>query len=239
MINVKQVVSTEPYVDLTQIGKSEDTFDEIVDKVEILSKKTYLSLRNVMLLIAILLPIVFLVSRKWVGMQPSISAFYHTDMQNVFVGALFAIGICLYVYKGYSPLEDFSLTVAGLFLFGVALFPTSDPKNIITVPEYSKTIHESCAIIFFGFIALVCIKCRKTAFGITSKDFHTAYNITAILMGLLLAAAGVLVLIKIFWGVKFTNSTFWLETGAIWIFARYWWLKGRELNNKTLNKKEE
>jgi len=238
MQNIKQLISPKPYPRLQLlIEEQEAKLPTDVETPEVeapeeerftwLHKQTYFSLRLVMAVIAILLPVVFLVSAIWVGMQGSISAFYHTDMRNVFVGALFAIGICLYVYKGYNPLENSGLTVAGLFLFGVALFPTTAPEGII-IPWYFHVIHYICAIAFFGLIAVVCIFARRNGFG-TSVEFRTAYNITAGLMIFVLAVAGVLFLLDKFLGVGFRTSTFWIEAAAVWVFAGYWCTKSREL----------
>jgi len=112
MQNIGRLISPKPYPRLQLlIAEKEARLPADVEVPEEerstwLHKQTYFCLRIVMPVIAILLPIVFLVSAFWVGMHGSISAFYYTGMRNVFVGALFAIGICLYVYKGYNPLEN-------------------------------------------------------------------------------------------------------------------------------------
>ena len=41
--------------------------------------------------------------------------------RNVFVGGLFAVSACLWLYKGFSPRENVALNLAGLFAVGVAL----------------------------------------------------------------------------------------------------------------------
>ncbi len=57
----------------------------------------------------------------------SISAYYHTKMQNIFVGILSVIAILLLTYRGPKG-EDASLSnLASLFCFGVAFFPTTLP----------------------------------------------------------------------------------------------------------------
>lgn len=230
---MKNLWSPEPYPKLVPLIAAQEAklaADVEVSEEELserLHKQTYFCLRLVMAIISILLPVLFLVSAYWVGMQGSISAFYYTSMRNVFVGALFAIGICLYVYKGYNPLENTGLTVAGLFLFGVALFPTTAPEGI-EIPWYFPVIHHICAVAFFGLIAVVCIFARRSVFE-TYVKFRTAYNITAGLMILVLAAAGVLFLLKKVLGVEFQTSTFWVETAAVWVFAGYWCTKSREL----------
>jgi hypothetical protein len=228
MINLKELISSKPYFEATLKARSlakGEAYEEA--GFEKLQRLTYLCLRLVMLVIAILLPIVFLVSSFWVGMQSSISAFYHTDMRNVFVGSLFAIGICLYIYKGYNNLEDNGLTVAGLFLFGVALFPIAASDG--SSSYYFDVIHKICACVFFGLIAVVCIFARPNGLT-TASEYSTAYNITACLMILVLAGALVLYLIDKFWHVQFRYSTFCVETAAVWVFAWYWRLKSRELH---------
>lgn len=152
-----------------------------------------------------------------VGMQSSISTFYYTDMRNVFVCALFAIGICLYGYKRYNPLENNGLTVVGLFLFGVALFPTTAPEGM-KIPWYFPVIHHICSIAFFGLIAVVCIFALKNEFA-TYVEFRKAYNITVFLMILVPAATGVLFLLYYFLDIGFRTSTFWVETAAVWVFT--------------------
>ncbi|NND96815.1 MAG: hypothetical protein HKN47_05740 [Pirellulaceae bacterium] len=187
-----------------------------------------------MAIVAILLPVVFLVSAYWVGMQESISAFYHTAMRDVFVGAVFAIGLCLYAYKGYNNLENTCLTVAGLFLFGVALAPTTAPPGN---PNWDlPVVHNICAVAFFGLIAVVCIFARNHGLQSSANNdasydvsYRFAYNVTAALMIVVLLVALLLQLVGKVWGITFSSSTFWIEAASVWVFAGYWCVKSREL----------
>lgn len=63
--------------------------------------------------------------------QPSISDYYYTPAQAVFVGSLMAIGICLIALKGSSGGEDVLLNLAGMMAPVVALVPTpaGDPRS--------------------------------------------------------------------------------------------------------------
>lgn len=63
--------------------------------------------------------------------QPSISDYYYTPAQAVFVGSLMAIGICLIALKGSSGGEDVLLNLAGMMAPVVALVPTlaGDPGS--------------------------------------------------------------------------------------------------------------
>jgi hypothetical protein len=188
MQNVREMFSPKPYADFKRAAAPESAGIKAVEETlaQRLHRMTYTSLRLVMAIVAILLPIVFLVSANWYGMQDSISAFYHTSMRNVFVGAIFAIGMCLYVYKGYNSLENNCLTIAGLFLFGVALAPTAAPPES---PNWDLPIvHNVCAIAFFSLIAVVCIFARNHGLQNPGNEgaeygvsFSSTYNITATL----------------------------------------------------------
>ncbi len=56
--------------------------------------------------------------------QSSISDYYYTPAQAVFVGSLMAIGVCLIALKGQSGGEDVLLNLAGMMAPVVALVPT-------------------------------------------------------------------------------------------------------------------
>jgi hypothetical protein len=88
--------------------------------------ETYFFMRLGMGVLALALPFV-LVLGGWgiLGIKPltSMSAYYHSDLRDVFVGVLCAIGFCLFLYKGFSKGEDVALNVAGVLAVGVAFFP--------------------------------------------------------------------------------------------------------------------
>ena len=104
---------------------------------------TYFFLRLSMGLIALLLPLIV-----WLGgqaifhvpPQTSISAYYHTNMRDVLVGSLFAVGLALLVYKGFSRLEDWLLNIAGILLACVAYFPMNPKKLLICFPPCNKDL---------------------------------------------------------------------------------------------------
>lgn len=65
-------------------------------------------------------------------LQGSISAYYYTPVHAFLVGALVAIGVCLYCIKGDTPVEDVLLNLAGMFAPIVALVPTDPPHQCRT-----------------------------------------------------------------------------------------------------------
>ncbi len=59
--------------------------------------------------------------------QVSISAYYYTPAQAIFVGALVSIGVCLLAVKGKTAAEDAMLNFAGILAPIVAIVPTPPP----------------------------------------------------------------------------------------------------------------
>ena len=55
----------------------------------------------------------------------SISAYYHSNAQDFFVGLLVAVGIFLLSYRGYDLKDRIVTAILGVTAIGVALFPCS------------------------------------------------------------------------------------------------------------------
>ncbi|MGB0101564.1 MAG: hypothetical protein WBP61_14900 [Nocardioides sp.] len=65
--------------------------------------------------------------------QRSLSAYFHTSVMPVFVGALLLIGFAMIVLWGKTVVEDAALNLAGLLLIVVAIVPTLD-ANFCSLP---------------------------------------------------------------------------------------------------------
>ena len=71
----------------------------------------YTHLQQIVGVIAVLLPFALLIGNKALSgdeLESSISAYYHTPMGDVFVGALCALGVFFLSYN-YKPLPGFNL----------------------------------------------------------------------------------------------------------------------------------
>lgn len=196
---------------------------------------TYFNLRVWTGIVALLFPLVLwwggrLVPEPPIELQGSMSAYYHTAMQPVFVGALLFIGAILLIYKGYSDAEDRALNLAGLFAFGVAAFPTLPPTGDQAFK--APVAHGTSAILFFLCIAYVCIwRSRDTVDFIRDPDVRRRYQRTyrtlgALMIALPIAAALLLNLLGR------STATFWVELAAVWVFGAYWLVKSFELRRK-------
>src|SRR5688572_13903053 len=95
------------------------------------------------------------------ALQGSMSAYYHADKVThvLFVGVLFAIGIMLFLYPGFTKIEDYVLNAAGILALGIALFPMAwDTTGFHDVKIFANiSAHGFFAILFFLCIAYICI----------------------------------------------------------------------------------
>lgn len=197
---------------------------------------TYVSLRVGIGVIAFLLPLLLwgIGSLLKIELQTSMSAYYHTRMRDVFVGCLFAIGAFLYLYKGFSVQENQALNLAGLFAIGIALLPTHVPIDG-TADFTSPRLHTVCAVSFFTLIAYVCwFRAEDTLKKMKNVKRRAMYRQTyRTLSGLmvLLPCAGAFLIFVLDKGRDYNESrvVFVIEMAAIWVFAAFWMIKGREI----------
>lgn len=127
--------------------------------------KTYRYLRiGMVMLVLLLASSVIIEALKAKCLQTSISAYYYTPVQAIFVAGLVAIGVCLIVIKGSTPAEDLCLNLAGMLAPIVAVVPTSDdgstcaastrlalPRDWVTA-SYRNNIE---ALLIAGFAGLL------------------------------------------------------------------------------------
>jgi hypothetical protein len=90
----------------------------------------------------------------------SISAYYYTPTQGYFVGALVAIGVCLFCLKGNTEGEDVLLNLAGVFAPVVAFVPTPDEDKSAVVrftPEDidANVTNNITALLVVGALGLI------------------------------------------------------------------------------------
>ena len=196
---------------------------------------TYFWLRIGMLVIALAFPLVLWIVGRWyygLQLQDSMSAYYWASikeggdapMRVWFVGLLFALGSCLFLYKGYASLEDLLLNVAAVCAICVALFPMCWDRWS-ECPSFSW--HGFFAIVFFVLLALVAVLHGLYALGWLQSGPHRRledreYFIYAILY---VVTAAVMVLAPVLTWLFFEGNparTFWAEVAGISAFCVLW-----------------
>jgi hypothetical protein len=145
--------------------------------------RSYRAIRLVVGFLGIVLPILFIIGEAYylkggVHVRGSLSAYYHTPMQDIFVGGLCVIGFLLATYMaGEVKSWDFwASLVAGVAVLGVVFFPTSRsglPRgapacgNVEPAPagcsfveqslgeHRTALIHAGCAVVFILGLAVM------------------------------------------------------------------------------------
>jgi len=202
---------------------------------------TYVNLRVGMAILAFSLPVILalwsVLTRQ--SLLPSISAYYHTPMRDLFVGVLVAIGACLYLYKGFSDKENKALNCAGIFAIGVAFLPTCLPEFAGMTEQTCdqgvrgvvKWLHRISAFLFFVPVAYVStFRGKDTVELIDDEQVKSKYLKLYRLIGPLMIVLPILAAVY-FFTMGSESTVFYVETAAIWAFALFWLTKVRELKH--------
>jgi drug/metabolite transporter (DMT)-like permease len=176
-----------------------------------------------------------------IGLQRSISYYYHTTARDLFVGVLFSVAAFLLTYKGRERIDILVNFPAGLAALGVAFFPCSedgvlpgDPVGLFrTTARAAERVHMTSAILFFTLLAVnaLCLftlgyrKGKKTPQGKVRFVLYIACGslillTLLVLLGFFLAKSPLL---------KRSSLLFWLETVMLFAFGVSWLVKGRTI----------
>jgi hypothetical protein len=219
-------------------------------------KQPYLAIRRNIGFLAMALPFTVwigaLLIPPSVGIRSSISAYYHTEMRNVFVGILFSMGVFLFTYnpkfydKSYGKGDRYLGMLAGMSTAMVALFPTprDNWQAIFPPAPYDEgaygVVHLIAAgvlfgsMIYFSYFLFTETKLGKTIRrGSIKAKRNWVYRAMAIVMLLCM------LLIGIYFATGFQPISadvlakfppvFFLEWTAIWAFGISWSVKGEAL----------
>ena len=151
---------------------------------------SYMVLRQAVGWVGTLLPVVLVVGNAISSTTPrpdSMSGYYYTDMRNIFVGALCALGVFLGAYDGYDDVDRWMTNIAGFGAIGVALCPTkpavctasagacaaSSVPHLSTSQQVVGDIHlvfAAVTLVALGLMALRFAKAGQTPPGLSVMD---------------------------------------------------------------------
>ena len=165
------------------------------------------------------------------GLPPTISAYYYTDMRNVLVGALCAIGVYLLYYPGYDRGDNITTAAAGLGAITLALSPTTPPAPEVptTAEVVAGVIHYTGAGVFFlGLAYLSYFRFTRTAGAPTREKLqrNVLYRVCGIVMVVAIAMAVLLDNVLPAAVLDAAVPVFWLEAVAVLAFGVSWLVKG-------------
>lgn len=183
----------------------------------------------------------------WEGLD-SVSAYYYTGANALFVGMLFVLGLFLAVYEGYdNKLQKwdrrFAKTAAAAAVL-VAFFPTSAPQVEGITPlawwgPWIGRIHFGAAFVLFAIFAVFCLWLFRATEKSAAKPGRVKDAMPDPDSGKkwrnhFYALCGALIFGCIVWaGYNHVNDKpiFWQEAIALTCFALSWLVKGYWLSS--------
>lgn len=203
------------------------------------------SLRVLVGVLGVLLPallwLFLLIDSGLTSPLPSISHYYFTRANPVFIIVVSLLGVFLLIYR-FKDLSDFLLTsFAGIFALCLLLFPTGNlcttltdcPRHVTTIiacNTFREVFHYVAAAIFLGCLAAMALfRFTKTGSEGNPTPRKLLRNRIYRTCGWTMVAA----LLVIFPGFKLipaefydaNNITFWMETVAVEAFGVSWLVK--------------
>jgi hypothetical protein len=217
---------------------------------------SYLSVRRAVGVTGLLLPLL-LWPGAWlvfgVPVQDNMSAYYHTPARDVFVGALFTMGVFLYCYRGHDWVENWSANVGSVSALGLALFPLDAGKDPLEAQSWVGYLHMAFGAALFltlAFYSLVhfpsyhlpdwrwtrWLRERSQAASAEELEPHELernliYWASGLVILTSMAAMGAYLVMPA-WLKAYFNAyhfLFWMEWIALWAFAMAWLTKGRAI----------
>ena len=203
---------------------------------------SYRTLRKIVGILGLSLPIVLFAGAYLIfdlGIQTSISGYYHTGMRDVFVGTLCVIGFFLLSYKGHEPKDDYAGDAACLFVLVVAFVPAAPDAAVSQEAFNLGFIHLLSASAFFAmliyFSLVLFTKTHRNAAPTRRKQqrnrIYRYCGVTMIICVSLILLYKV-ILIGRFALLDFIKPVYWLEAIAISAFGLSWLTKGRAILNE-------
>jgi hypothetical protein len=197
---------------------------------------SYLFLRRAVGLIGALLPFALplgysLSTGRW-RLLASVSSYYYTDMRNVLVGSMCAVGVFLVCYR-YRRWDDVFATIGGVCAIGVAMCPTR-PADASRWAAAVGVLHVVFAALFLVNMALISwflftLSDRPAGLRTAGKNARNlVYRVCAVLVVVFTAGAG----LSSFTSQAFADAVhplFWCEALATFSFGVAWFVKGETL----------
>lgn len=189
---------------------------------------SYLELRRTIGILGMSMPFI-LAGGAWVffsiGLQISLSAYYHTPMRDISVGLMFFLSGFLWSYRGYDRRDEIAGKLASVFGWLSVIFPL--PKNT-TPTDIMAVLHNFLAAVFFMtliyFSGFLFTK-SHTGKPLTPQKLrrNRIYRVCAVMMGVSLAVGLTLHFLPAFAPFR---PLFWGETLASEAFGIAWFVKG-------------
>jgi hypothetical protein len=198
---------------------------------------SYLELRKAVGIIGLALPFVLAFGKILLGghgIERTISDYYYTDMRNVFVGSLCAIGVFLLSTRGYDRQDEIAGQLACVFAIGTALFPIAPDEGATHEAVIIGKLHWSFAALLFltlAYFSIILFTKTNPDKPPTSRKLlrNKLYRFSGYTIVVCILLIGVVSIKQLKTLVTPFDVVFWLESCAIVVFGVSWLIKGETL----------
>jgi len=198
---------------------------------------SYLTLRKLIGFIGFSFPFILIFGGylTGVGIQSSVSYYYHTAMHDIFVAVLCIVATFLFAYKGYELKDEIAGKTASICALGVALIPTTVHVNPTDRQEFLGILHLVFAAGYFLMIAYFCLflfsKSDQTHCTANKIKRNKVYKSCAYVILSCLILIGIYSVLpsSVTNSIDPINPIFWLESFAIIAFGFAWLVKGEAI----------
>lgn len=138
---------------------------EVRVNADVVARETYRHLRLMLVTLSLLILLAVVALALQGKFEGSISAYYSQTIRDVFVGAMVGIAVCLVVYRGYPPFEDFVFNLAGFFAVFVAFVPNTFKEDLAGLTPGERVdalsgLRASLAVLVVVAVLLVAFERR-------------------------------------------------------------------------------
>ncbi|RZU54446.1 hypothetical protein EV385_6397 [Krasilnikovia cinnamomea] len=195
--------------------------------------KSYRYLRSALVGLLLCLGVAVFFQTAKQGLHPlaSVSAYYYTPAQAIFVGALIGMAVCMIALQGTTGVEEMFLNLGGMCAAVVAIVPTSrgedyrtavdacadaagplmtekaaggaDCPTVLALADATRANVENnmVALLAVGLLGLVAAVLFARRDGATGRGFRWAFAVAATAY----AAAGVAFAVSVSWFVDYAH----------------------------------
>lgn len=201
---------------------------------------SHMTMRKTIGILALLFPVILIVGGMFAGLSPmqvSMSAYYWTNMNVVFVSFLITFGIFLLSYTGYDKRDNVITSIAGISMILVALFPCEGSGvpylfSFLSI-GFNNVIHYITATV--AFISLGVMSYFQFTLGSDNmteakKKRNVIYRVCGIIIAIsIILIAFVRLIPGLFEATNIFRLFYWLEAVIVWAFGTSWLVKGETI----------
>lgn len=200
---------------------------------------SYLTLRKLIGILGMLLPFACLLGGSLIQSKPvldSISAYYHSNIRDIFSGLIFGFSLFLLTYKGYDERDIIMATLSGIAGLGIVIFPCASRIEPFSAVGVFQLTDSTAECIHYGFSALFFILLGINSCFLFTLGDKEQWTKSKSIRNRIYRACGIvifvslliLVILKLILGDKLlaTAWTFVFETAMLLAFGISWLVKG-------------